>query len=668
MREFFWLRTAGDMKLREDLKNLKKFTNRLLLLLLLMLNVPFTTTTTSTLSIRTMTDDIPAIRLSSSGRQLIIPLEEPADEETDVFIPLDETVQAMKALIAQAKNERQHVVFIRAPVASGKTTLANYLTKKHCDEFVPVSPGISEEMWCKNLVKASGEENLSPLYVQEALDSIAKQEKIVVIDEAHAIFEYPKLTSLLFKRTGSQFSRPFFLLFSASGSSGDNAGNTYFTPSVIANKFIWYPPIPNGEKLRNDLMEASRPVYLDTESINFIVTLCGGHRGIIMTAIKWIQQEQGNTDGTDESLSDSRVATSWTIEHTIANVRRSLEYSDLQKGVHRWKTGLLGFFKGCRAVRVNGNFFHLTNIPKEFGLVLYEGPKTAGELNNQERTLTISGFLFPVRPRDTSEEFMQYDWNDYDVLYGVPNPVMAEYYGDVFPNDVRCKRRLLEEIKKPSCAADLMARVLPFMAFSRVVANPISRKDGNLSNCLSKKGMPYEDDYNGAIAHILKHDLLYQVSTPLDCVLGKTDVVVSYDKRTTCAIESILAVQTPKAHVEHAERFFNKNKMNYYEASQKLLLIIGGGTGTRKEVKDRIKHVSVALKGREGAPEIVGIFVSLYHYSYEMYRADDPESCYFVCDRVPKTLEKDSYGRQETAQVCDYEADDERPDAKKSKS
>ena len=61
----------------------------------------------------------------------------------------------------------------------------------------------------------------------------------------------------------------------------------------------------------------------------------------------------------------------------------------------------------------------------------------------------------------------------------------------------------------------------------------------------SKNGMPCEDDYNGAIAHILKHVLRYHVSTPLDCSLGKTDVVVSYEDGTTCAIESILAAQPP---------------------------------------------------------------------------------------------------------------------------
>ena len=112
----------------------------------------------------------------------------------------------------------------------------------------------------------------------------------------------------------------------------------------------------------------------------------------------------------------------------------------------------------------------------------------------------------------------------------------------------------------------------------------------------------------------------------------------------------------------------NENKTNYYAAEQKLLLIIGC-SGTREKVKDRIQYVSKELVGRRGALEIVGIYVSLNHNSYEMYREGDPEPFYFVCDRVPKTLERDRDGRFKTAQVCIFKSDDdEAPDAKKSKS
>ena len=76
---------------------------------------------------------------------------------------------------------------------------------------------------------------------------------------------------------------PTFLLFSASGSTQDSQGNHVSTPKEIKRMHMWYPPIPNTsiDKLRTDLAEAKKPVYLDAESVQFFVTLCGGHRGIL---------------------------------------------------------------------------------------------------------------------------------------------------------------------------------------------------------------------------------------------------------------------------------------------------------------------------------------------------------------------------------------------------
>ena len=62
------------------------------------------------------------------------------------------------------------------------------------------------------------------------------------------------------------------------------------------------------------------------------------------------------------------------------------------------------------------------------------------------------------------------------------------------------------------------------------------------------------------------------------------------------------------------------------------------------------------MKGKEGAPEIVGICVSLNHDSYEMYLEEDTEPLFFVCDRVAKCLTKDNRGRFEPAQEQDEQA------------
>lgn len=179
-------------------------------------------------------------------------------------------------------------------------------------------------------------------------------------------------------------------------------------------------------------------------------------------------------------------------------------------------------------------------------MVLFGGPKLMKEMNGQEGRLTINGFLFPER-RNFDEEFVSYDWTDSTVFYGVSNPIMAEYYSDILTS---CERRLVESKKIPSSAADLLARVLPYMTFTSVVDNPIPKREGGLLSPLSKDNLTYEDDYNNAIAVILRTTLKYSVSTPKNPATGKTDVLVPYDDDRKCAIESIMSWQTPVSFSE----------------------------------------------------------------------------------------------------------------------
>jgi hypothetical protein len=270
----------------------------------------------------------------------------------------------------------------------------------------------------------------------------------------------------------------------------------------------------------------------------FFVRLSGGHRGIFIRAMKWVQESQKN-----EQCNDSHKITKWSIDDSVSRVRKTFEESRLKGGVLGWNVGLRKALKGIWAVRVNGSFSDVQCIPKEFALVIYGGPKFRNELNNQELRLAINGCLFPER-QDTDQEFDIFDWQDATVSYGVPNPIMAEYYGDILPFEVKnYKRQLVEDKKIPDSATDLLARVLPYMTLTAVVGNPISRHDWAVSSCLSKKGLPDEDDYNVAILEILKNKLNYMVATPRDEKSGKTDIVVSFDDGSTCAIESIMAGQ-----------------------------------------------------------------------------------------------------------------------------
>ena len=488
--------------------------------------------------------DIPDITTSPSGRLLNIPTSRPADSEKDVFIQLDDTVKTLQALLQQAWKKGDHVTFIRAPVATGKSTLVNYLTTKYDNEFVKVDFGFSKEMWFQHIVNASGRHELPLHSVMNALMTIGQEGKTIVIDEAHLLFPYPEVVALLTKGLQGKKQAPKILLFSASGSAaavGDSTNQSVATPTEITNKFMWYPPVPNSQQLVQDLKEATPPIHLTADSVNFFIRLCGGHRGIFMRAMSWVQECQANPDESLAGNDEKEHINIWGIHTCTAHVRKTFEESrKATSPMLGWKSGLRKAFRESRAVRVNGQYSDLSKIPQEFAMVLFSGPKLMQELNGQERELTINGFVFPER-RNIDDEFVPYEWTDADVCYGVPNPVMAEYYSDML---TAYKPHLVESLKMPSCAADLLARVLPYLTFTAVVDNPIPKRKGGLQSPLSTADHPYEDDYNDAIAEILRTTLKYTVSTPKNPVTGKTDVVVTYDDNRTCAIESIMSWQT----------------------------------------------------------------------------------------------------------------------------
>jgi len=382
--------------------------------------------------------------------------------------------------------------------------------------------------------------------VQKALLAIGAQGKTIVIDEAHLLFVHKNVWNLLTKGLDGFRAAPRILLFSASDSACDsNTGGTVATPIETQNKFLWCPPFADSEKLVGELAEAARPICLSTDSVQFFLKLCGCHRGTFMRAMPWVQECQDNKPP-KEDCDDASTKKRCDVQDCISHVRRSFEKSRKETacGKHMvWEVGLCKAFKQSRAVRVNGQFSDVENVPKEFGKVLFGGAQSMKELNGQERELTLNGFVFPER-RDNDGEFISHDWTDPSVVCGTSNPVMAECCSDVLPAEVNYKRTWKSGMKIPSGAADLLARVIPHMTFATVIDNPILiGTDGQLQSPLSSEGLPYEDDYNDAITEILKTDLNCTVSNPKNPVTGKTDVVVTHDDDSTCAVESVMAWQ-----------------------------------------------------------------------------------------------------------------------------
>ena len=479
-------------------------------------------------------DDLHITESTSMPKNL--PLYFPAKEPQDVFIPLDSTVAELKKILKLDKNAP---TYIRAPVATGKTTLAIYLATKYKDEFTMVQTASEEDQTRKNIVKAIRQSGVLPaqqhssIDFDDALKALASANKTLVFDEAHLVFKYPNLVYDLIKApSGWVETRNLKLLF-FSAAGADQGGSEYIgTPPQISKKYFWYPPMPDPIVLAERLEEAE--VSLDPDSVLFFLKLCSGHRGIFMTAMGWVRMKQSN-------LKSSRC---WDIHDTVSYVKASIARSKSLSEVG-WTTGIRQYMTKSRAVYVNGGFSD--EIPDPFEQVLFGGAKTSAFLGQKHlRNLTIAGFLVPVRGSgSSSSEFVEYNWDDVSVLYGVANSIMAEYYGDRFAADpYNYKPKLIKNV--PNTAADLLARALPFMSFATVVDNPLpmDQEAEGLKTSLSRNKLPHEDNYNQALAAMLTN-LNYRVSTPFDKKNGKTDVVVTYEKNKTCAFECIMASRPP---------------------------------------------------------------------------------------------------------------------------
>lgn len=470
-------------------------------------------------------------------------LYRPADEEENVFIPLSETADQILQLLDLDEGTP---TFIRAPVASGKTTVARFLASnpKYADKFAIVegTPN-KEEQIVRGIIEASGLRATkdSPVYLQDALKELSATGRTLIIDEAHKLLGCPGLKDELFKTpdTWTKLKPPKFLLFSTTTDSLNKKGTLVGTPVEIVKKYTWYPPMPNAEALVNELAAAG--VHLAAESVKFFLRLCSGHRGIFMKTMGWVrdvqcvQQEKG-------------MSSPWTVEDAVSMVRLSITES-ASRGGSGWSTGIRRAWMGSRAVMANGPYTTLSEIPQEFVEVLFGGPKTKLDLGSAVRDLTISGLLTPERT-NASEEFARYSWDSEYQLYMIANSLMAGYYNKVFEDSNKFVRQYTNP--EPQSVSDLVARALPLMSFASVVQTPFLRVQGDLPasqsgavphHAISLDELPFEDDYNDALANALRKQE-FQVTTPNNPVSGKADVVVTYGGSKTAVVESIVVTRT----------------------------------------------------------------------------------------------------------------------------
>ena len=533
-----------------------------------------------------------------------------ASDRTDVFIPLNQTIQKLEELL-----EEERVVFIRAGVASGKSTLAEHLARKQSSKYLQVNSPEGEDVllfkkWKSELRKTLLKENSTDDVANGDLDSAFQRlydnDQVLIFDECHLLFSCPSFCQLLVKKPGYLEKRFKVLMLSAASEAANEQGAIYTTPAEIKAKYMWTPPIPNASQLVHQL--AAADVYLEEDAIVFFMRLCGGHRSIFMRAMEWVQWMQRENK------------TRWDVGKVHAEVRKSWASSN-------WTTddnsSLLGVFASVRAVRVNGVYKDANKIPKEFVHILCEGPRN-DLAPSVRRDLTVHGFLLPSPKVHSIEEFQPYDWHAVDAKYRVSNHIMGLYYRQVLEK----QRQLTVDVDKhPTSCADLLLRAVPFLSFAQVVALPGSI-EGEVVSPLSAEGLPKEPRYTSAMVQVLKEQG-FQAEAMDDEHHGKVDLQVDVNGKIF-AFEALMAEpRSAKRDFEHRDRFDNASRPFYSRADYKCLVIIGA----KKNVKKRMREL-------RGGIEVVWLAPNPAHTGYQVCvkHEDDVLEFYIECDRVARSF------------------------------
>ena len=511
------------------------------------------------------------------NQRMLPPLTTPANPEVHVFIPLEDYGRKIEELF-----QGQDFLFIRGGVGVGKTTLRFHLAREYPERFVSVPFSLaSEQIWTENIIEAVEHATQTKLRgtlekrLKDALPLAAGRDLILVLDEAHTIFESQSLCTLLFKSD----KRPKLLLLSASGEA--NATMTWTTPSEIKQKVFWTPPVPEPlDDVKKQLNEAG--VRLDQSSVEFFMKLCGGHRSIFIAAMTWVRDEQKRD--------------SWDFRTVVSKVQDSIATRDWSA-----KGTFLRALAVSRGVKVNGKYGDLDMVPTEFIQLLCEGP---GQLRGDlRRELTIHGFVIPV-PEGAEGEFREVDWSDPTSRYAVSNPILASYYRDKLES-ARGLKVSVDPVAPATCL-DLLLRAIPYLAYKYVVGDSVDATDSRA--ILAHQDLPFENLYNAAIINTFKR-LGYRAGSSESPSIGKVDIFVN-DKQKF-RLEGIMATRTQREHDEHRNRFDKPNQTAYSKADHKGLFTIG--------VVDDVRHHVVNTRA-EGV-EIIGLVPNIAHTGYHiLYR------------------------------------------------
>ncbi|CAJ1385660.1 unnamed protein product [Effrenium voratum] len=534
--------------------------------------------------------------------------EDPAVFTTDVFIPLDETIRKLDVLL-----QDERVVFLRAGVASGKSTLAQHLCTTQPSKYFGVHAPLAKdatifEMWERKMRAAvwGQNSNVKDKDLQDMIRLIYDNDQVLVFDECHLLFACPEFHEQFLKKPSYLKRRPMVLLLSAASEGTDQQGRTYLTPAAVTAKYMWTPPIPHANELVDQLAEAD--VYLSQDAVAFFMDFCAGHRSLFIRSMEWVQQKQsGDSTRWDLTRAQGEVSQAWDTDNWT-------EAPD---------DSLMGKLQTVRAIRVNGAFSDPQSIPQQFVDILCEGP-TADMDANLRRKLTLVGFTLPVVPATDRipEEFTPLDWAKLGTKYGVANYMMASYYRQALAK----KRQLTVDVdRSPTSCTDLLLRALPYLLFADVVA--IQGDKFGIRSDVSQEELPFEVHYTHAAVRELKR-LVGSTNSLESTKKGKVDIYTTLEDGSTFAIEAVMSSRGATSIAKHRDRFESASMTNYAHAQHKCLLIIGK-CGDMREIVGKV---------RDGI-EVVGLAPNPSHTGYYVYVKRQGEKVvdfHIPCDGVAR--------------------------------
>ena len=429
---------------------------------------------------------------------------------------------------------------------------------------------------------------------------------------AHLLFACPEFYQQFLKKPQYLKQRPMVLLLSAASEMQSVQGQTFTTPTEFTAKYMWMPPMPDAKVLVDQLADAN--VYLSEEAIEFFMTFCSGHRGIFIRSMEWVREKQ------------SRNSTPWDLTRALGEASQAW---DTENWIYAPDDSLMGKLQTIRAIRVNGDFARLENIPEQFCKILCEGPTDDIDISVR-RKLTIHGFVLPA-PQDKmvaeQNEFQPLDWAKVGAKYGVANYLMASYYRQALSN----KRQLTVEIDtNPASCTDFLLRALPYLLLAEVVA--ISTEDHGqaiVHSDFSREELPFEVHYTFALIRMLKRLGFRTISSLESPTRGKVDIYCTMQDRSAFAIEAVMAARGRTAIEEHRSRF--DTLPNYAKANHKCLLIIGRQNSNLREL----------VGDTQGGIEIVGLAANAAHTGYCVYikrQGQEVLDFYIPCDGVARSF------------------------------